>query len=52
MIKKYSKELIEILSDVDESLQLDIIILCLCVVSLDGKISLKERRYIKQLCKI
>lgn len=52
MLKKYTKELLEILSEVDESLQLDIIILCLCIASIDGKISLKERHYIKQLCKI
>lgn len=29
----------------------DILTLCLCVVAIDGKISLKERKYVKQLCK-
>ena len=28
----------------------DIVTLCLLVTSADGKVSLKERRYIKQLC--
>lgn len=51
LIQKYTKEMMTILSDVDESLQADIVRLCLCAVSVDGKISLREKNYIKRLCK-
>lgn len=50
-IKEYTEELLAILSRVDENLGNDIVSLCLLVTSVDGKISLKEQRYIKQLCK-
>ena len=33
----------------DEELRLDVFTLCLCVVAIDGKISLKERRYLRRL---
>lgn len=48
-IKKYTAELSQIIGMVDEELQADIVMLCLCVMSIDGKISLKERSYIKKL---
>ncbi len=35
----------------DESLCEDIVMLCLCVVSIDHKISPREQRYIRKLCK-
>lgn len=35
----------------DETLREDVIALCLCVVTVDGKISLRERNYIRKLCK-
>lgn len=50
-IKTYTTELIGILAEADETLGSDIVLLCLLVTSADGKVSLKERRYIKQLCK-
>ena len=34
---------------VDEDLQADIVILCLCIMTVDGKVSLKERNYVKRL---
>ena len=50
-IADYTKELLEIISEADDRLRNDIISLCLLVTSVDGKISLKEKRYIRQLCK-
>ncbi len=50
-ITKYTKEMISIISICDEALTADIISLCLLITSVDGKISLKEKRYIRQLCK-
>lgn len=50
-IKNYSKELFNVLSEIDESFIEDVVALCLCVVTIDGKISLKERKYIKKLIK-
>lgn len=49
LLKNYTKDLISIISRMDEDLGQDIIILCLCIVSLDGKVNLKEKRYVKQL---
>lgn len=49
-IKTYTKQLISVLTAADETLGADIVMLCLLVTSADGKISLKEKRYIKQLC--
>lgn len=48
-IKKYTTELAQILGMLDEELQSDIVMLCLCIMSIDGKISLKERNYVKRL---
>lgn len=50
-VKRYTKNLLTILSLVDEEIKEDIISLCLCVVTVDGKISLKERLYIRNLIK-
>ena len=46
---KYTKELIRVLEYVDEELFEDVVILCLCIVTIDGKVSLKEKNYIKKL---
>ena len=48
-IKKYTEELSKILGMLDEDLQADIVILCLCIMTVDGKVSLKERNYVKRL---
>ena len=50
-IKRYAKELIAIIGAADERVKADVIMLCLLVTSVDGKVSLKEKRYIRQLCK-
>ncbi len=48
-VKKYTEELLALLSLADESLREDLITLCLCAVTVDGKISLRERNYIRRL---
>lgn len=47
----YAKVLAAELTKTDEQFIDDVIGLCLCVVSVDGKISLRERNYIKRLMK-
>ena len=47
----YAKVLAAELGKTDEQFIDDVIGLCLCVVSVDGKISLRERNYIKRLMK-
>lgn len=49
-IERHSKDLIKVVG-ADENLKADIISLCLMVTAIDGKISFKEKRYIKQLCR-
>lgn len=50
-ISKDTKELISVIGMCDEELATDIIALCLLITSADGKISLNEKRYIRQLCR-
>ena len=46
MVKQYTQNLVEVLSLVDDSVVTDVIMLCLCVLSVDGKVTLKERNYL------
>lgn len=48
-IRDYTCDLLTVLSLVDDSIREDVVALCLAVVTVDGKISLKERKYIKKL---
>ena len=50
-VKEYTQEMLSLISLADESLIEDVVMLCLCVVSVDGKISPREQRYIRKLCK-
>lgn len=50
-VKEYTQEMLSFLALADETLREDVIALCLCVVTVDGKISLRERNYIRKLCK-
>lgn len=50
-IDRRTKELMSVISATDEDLRTDVISLCLLVTSVDKKISFKEKRYIKQLCR-
>ena len=49
-IKKYTEELLSVLASEDDEFKSDVVTLCLCVVTVDGKVSLKEKRYIRKLC--
>lgn len=51
IIADYTKQMIQILSFADDELRCDVITLCLCVTALDGKISFREKQYIRRLCK-
>lgn len=51
MIAKYTEDMIRVLDFMDEELKMDVITLCLCVTAIDGKVSLKEKKYIRRLCK-
>lgn len=50
-VKEYTQEMLSLISLADESLIEDVVMLCLCVVSVDGRISPREQRYIRKLCK-
>lgn len=50
MIAEYTEEMIKILAFLDDDLKNDVITLCLCTVAVDGRVSLKEKRYIRRLC--
>lgn len=50
-VKAYTEELIKDLSAADKSLVEDVVVVCLCVVAMDGRVSLREKNYIKRLCK-
>ncbi len=47
---EYTEHLLRVLDLLDDELKVDVITLCLCVTAIDGKVSLKEKRYIKRLC--
>ena len=50
-LKKAVNQLVDILGALSEELKADIITVCLLICAVDGKISLKEKNYIKQLIK-
>lgn len=50
LVADYTEEMLHILSLMDEELKWNVIMLCLCIASIDGKITLKEKRYIRRLC--
>lgn len=50
-IKKAVNQIVDILGELSEELKGDIITVCLLICAVDGKISLREKNYIKQLIK-
>lgn len=48
----YVEEMRRVFDALDEALQWDVVILCLCVVSVDGKVAPREKRYIRRLCEV
>lgn len=49
LMTEYSKQMLALLSTVDKNLRYDVITLCMCAVSIDGKITKQEKKYIKKL---
>lgn len=50
-LKKAVNQIVDVLGELSEELKADIITVCLLICAVDGKISLKEKNYIKQLIK-
>lgn len=48
-LQKDTEEVIRIYNTLDDTLQEDLLLLCLCVTSVDGKITLKEKNYLRRL---
>ncbi len=51
MVKQYTQNLAKVIATFDEDVIADVITLCLCVLSVDGKVTLRERNYLRQLLK-
>lgn len=51
MLAAYNEEMVQVLGLLDDSLKEDIITLCLCVLSIDGRVSLREKNYLRRLCR-
>lgn len=49
ILANYVDEMSHILSMLNDDLKRDVITLCLCVISIDRKITLKEKLYIRRL---
>lgn len=49
LVSDYAEKVLGILRFSGEKLKRDVVILCLCATSMDGKITLKEKRYIRRL---
>ncbi len=50
-LKRNVDEMVDILGKLDDELKDDIVIVCMMICAIDGKISLKEKNWIKQLIK-
>ena len=48
-LKRYVDDMVDLLGLVSDDLKEDIILVCLILCAVDGKISAKEKRWIKQL---
>ena len=48
-LKNYLKDILSLLNSVSNELKEDIIDICFAIVTIDGKLSLKERIYMKRL---
>lgn len=51
MLIEYNSEMLSLLDMLDDEIKEDVVTLCLCVTAIDGKVSPKEKKYIKRLCK-
>ena len=48
-LKKAVEDIVKVIGEVDEELKNDIVLVSLLICAVDGKITLKEKNYIKQL---
>lgn len=48
-LKKTVEEMVDILAELSDDLKDDLILVCLMICAIDGKVSLKEKQWIKQL---
>ena len=48
-LQKDTEEMARIYSALDDTLREDLLLLCLCIVSVDGKVNLKEKNYLRRL---
>ena len=51
LMKKYVSDMVKVFGLVSEELQEDIVLVCLMICAIDGKVSLKEKNWIKKLLK-
>ena len=49
-VGEYVEKVLSILKFSEENLKQDVVILCLCTTTIDAKITIKEKRYIRHLC--
>lgn len=50
IVGDYTEKVLRVLRFSGEKLRRDVVTLCLCTISVDRKITLKEKRYIRRLC--
>lgn len=51
-IADYTEKMLSLLNLMNSDMRRNIIMLCLCIVSVDGKVSLKEKYHIRRLCDV
>ena len=51
LIKQYVNDMVKVFGLLSEELQDDIVLVCLMICAIDGKVSLKEKNWIKKLIK-
>lgn len=50
-LKDHTEDLCTVFGYLDPELQEDVVTLCLCIVTVDGKVSAREKNYIRRLCR-
>ena len=50
-LKEAADEMVDVLAELSEDLKNDLILVCLMICAIDGKVSLKEKQWIKKLIK-
>ena len=51
MLKQYVNDMVKVFGELSEELKEDIVLVCLMICAIDGKVSLKEKMWIKKLLK-